>query len=284
MNKKSTGERLDFYDFSDVTIEHLHRYAIASDFVVDKIVLDIASGDGYGTNILAERALKVIGVDIDLESVKDANKKYSKSNLKFVSGSADKIPVDSDSIDIVISFETLEHHDKHHEMLIEIKRVLKHDGILIMSSPDKKYYSDLTGQVNPFHVKELYFEEFKELIDAYFSNTNYYFQNSFNLNSFIGKYDDFSTIKIYSGDEAGIQKSFLSPVYNITIASDIKNYSIEKSFYEGNAIRSRLMHLNMVRFENNLLKKWKRSNTYKVGNLIVHPFFIIKKSFKRIFS
>jgi ubiquinone/menaquinone biosynthesis C-methylase UbiE len=284
MSKKSTGERLEFYDFSDVTVEHLHRYAIASDFVAGKIVLDIASGEGYGTNILSKSALEVIGVDIDLESVVNANKKYSKSNLKFVYGSADKIPVDSNSIDVVISFETLEHHDKHHEMLLEIKRVLKHDGILIMSSPDKKYYSDLTGQINPFHVKELYFKEFKALIDAHFANTNYYFQNSFNLNSFIGKSDDFTEVKVYSGDETSLQNSFVFPVYNIAIASHINYYSIEKSFYDGNEIRKRLIEIHLLRLEESLSKKWKQSSTYKIGNLIIYPFFKVKKSFKRLFN
>jgi len=279
MNKKTTGERLEFYNFSDVTVEHLHRYAIANDFVKNKIVLDIASGEGYGSYILSKNALGVIGVDIDKETVLDAQKKYLNDNLTFKIGSADNIPVDSESIDIVVSFETIEHHDKHEEMLLEIKRILKPDGILIMSSPDKKYYSDLTGQKNPFHVKELYFDEFKNLVNSHFCFANFSFQSSFNLSSFIGKIDTFYNHKIYSGDENNVKSNSIPPVYNIVIASDKKYYNIENSFFNGNEISNRVIK----NLEVNLLRTVKKSTTFRVGSLVVYPFFIIKKTFKRIF-
>lgn len=279
MNKKTTGERLEFYNFSDVTVEHLHRYAIANDFVKNKIVLDIASGEGYGSYILSKNALEVIGVDIDKETVFDAQKKYLNDNLTFKIGSADNIPVDSDSIDIVVSFETIEHHDKHEGMLLEIKRILKPDGILIMSSPDKKYYSDLTGQKNPFHVKELYFDEFKNLVNSHFCFANFSFQSSFNLSSFIGKIDTFYNHKIYSGDENNVKSNSIPPVYNIVIASDKKYYNIENSFFNGNEISNRVIK----NLEVNLLRTVKKSTTFRVGSLVVYPFFIIKKTFKRIF-
>lgn len=279
MNKKTTGERLEFYNFSDVTVEHLHRYAIANDFVKNKIVLDIASGEGYGSYILSKNALGVIGVDIDKETVLDAQKKYLNDNLTFKIGSADNIPVDSESIDIVVSFETIEHHDKHEEMLLEIKRILKPDGILIMSSPDKKYYSDLTGQKNPFHVKELYFDEFRNLVNSHFCFANFSFQSSFNLSSFIGKIDTFYNHKIYSGDENNVKSNSIPPVYNIVIASDKKYYNIENSFFNGNEISNRVIK----NLEVNLLRTVKKSTTFRVGSLVVYPFFIIKKTFKRIF-
>ncbi len=285
---KASGERLEFYDFSNVTIEHLHRYAIAKDFVDNKIVLDIASGEGYGSNVLSKSASKVIGVDIDLESVNEANKKYIKENLKFIQGSADNIPVESNSIDVVISFETIEHHDKHEEMLLEIKRVLKKDGILIMSSPDKKYYSDMTGQVNVFHVKELYFDEFKNLIDRHFSFTNFLFQNSFNLNSFIGKSDNFCKHIIYTGDENSFNDNFIWPVYNIVIASEVKKYNVENSFFDGSQIAKRIndnvVERNVKELEVDLIKKLKKSNTFRIGSIIVYPFFIGKKNLKKFFS
>lgn len=279
MNKKTTGERLEFYDFSDVTVEHLHRYAIANDFVKNKIVLDIASGEGYGSYILSKKALKVIGVDIDKETVLDAQKKYLNDNLSFKIGSADNIPVESGSIDIVVSFETIEHHDKHEEMLLEIKRILKPDGILIMSSPDKKYYSDLTGQNNPFHIKELYFDEFKSLVEIHFDFANFFFQSSFNLSSFVGKIDTFCNHKIYSGDENNVISNFIPPVYNIVIASDKEYYNIENSFFNGSEISNRIVKKMKV----SVIKSVHKSTTFRVGSLIVHPFFLLKRAFKRKF-
>ncbi|RZL59690.1 MAG: class I SAM-dependent methyltransferase, partial [Pedobacter sp.] len=177
-NKKNwTGERLETYIHNETMVEHLHRYAFALEFVNNKIVLDIASGEGYGSNILSKNAKKVFGVDVDFPTIEAAKSKYKSSNLKFIQGSADKIPLADNLVDVVVSFETIEHHDKHLEMIQEVKRVLKPDGMLIISSPDKRYYTDEPNTKNPFHVKELYENEFKALINSYFNYTLYLKQN-----------------------------------------------------------------------------------------------------------
>ncbi|SHG30270.1 Methyltransferase domain-containing protein [Flavobacterium fluvii] len=270
MTKKSTGERLEFYDYSDVTIEHLHRYAVANDFVENKVVLDIASGEGYGSSILAKRALQVIGVDIDVESVKDANEKYNKNNLKFIVGNADNIPIESNSIDIVVSFETIEHHDKHDEMLLEIKRVLKKDGLLIMSSPDKEFYSDKIGQNNIYHIKELYFEEFKTLINNYFRQTSYYFQKSYNFNSFISNVTTYKEVEIFSGDNLNIFKNEIEPFYNIVIASDAEIFELKTSIFNGSKIKDLQMK--------QIIKRIHGTLTFKIGKFIYCPFFYLKSN------
>ncbi|MGB7416076.1 MAG: class I SAM-dependent methyltransferase, partial [Thermosynechococcaceae cyanobacterium] len=124
------GERLETHIYNEVAVEHLHRYAITMELVKGKKVLDLASGEGYGSSLMAQVASHVTGVDISQEALDHARKKYLKSNLLFLQGSADNIPVESNTIDIVVSFETIEHHDKHEEMLLEIKRILKSDGLL----------------------------------------------------------------------------------------------------------------------------------------------------------
>lgn len=275
MIKKSTGERLEFYNFSDVTVEHLHRYAIANDFIEGKVVLDIASGEGYGSNILAQKALEVFGVDIDIESVKDANKKYIKNNLKYIVGSADNIPIESNSIDVVVSFETIEHHDMHEEMFMEIKRVLKNDGILIMSSPDKFFYSDKPNFKNKFHIKELYFEEFKFLTQKHFKNTFFYFQKAYNLNSYLSDYDFFENMIVYSGNNNDIFKNKNEPIYNLVIASNAQVNKIQPSIFEGTGI-SDLLIKNVIDSNTNL---YKNSTSYKIGNFLCAPFFYLKKCF-----
>lgn len=278
MEKKSTGERLEFYDFSDVTVEHLHRYAIANDFIEGKVVLDIASGEGYGSNILAQKALKVIGVDIDIDSVKDANEKYIKNNLKYIVGSADNIPIESNSIDVVVSFETIEHHDKHDEMLLEIKRVLKKDGLLIMSSPDKKNYSDIPNFKNRFHVKELYFEEFEEIIKKNFKFSDFYVQKALNLNSIVADFSDFSKMNVYSGNHINVKQEENIHLYIIAVASENNIGRLSTSLFNGCSI-------NNFRTEQHLRinsKLIKSSSSYKLGNLIISPFFYLKKIFRHI--
>lgn len=63
--KDWTGERLETFVFNETTIEHLHRYAIAMEFCSGKTVLDIACGEGYGSNLLSAKATHVTGMDAD---------------------------------------------------------------------------------------------------------------------------------------------------------------------------------------------------------------------------
>jgi ubiquinone/menaquinone biosynthesis C-methylase UbiE len=160
-----TGERYIPSVNGAIRYEHLHRYAVAMQYVQGKSVLDIACGEGYGSYYLSQTATSVVGVDIDPESVAHAQKNYgAKSNLTYQVGNCSAIPLPDRSIDVVTSFETIEHHDQHTEMIKEIKRVLKPDGLLLISSPNKLTYSDEPGTQNPFHVKELYLDEFLDLL------------------------------------------------------------------------------------------------------------------------
>ena len=94
----------------------------------------------------------------------------------FLEGSATRIPLEDASVDVVVSFETIEHLAEHEEMLAEIRRVLRQDGVLLISSPNKAIYTDETGYQNPFHVKELYTDEFVELVGRTFPNVRRFAQ------------------------------------------------------------------------------------------------------------
>ena len=92
-----TGERyLPYIDPSvsgvEIHYEHLHRYAFASQFVKGKKVLDLASGEGYGSSILAKDALSVVGIEIDPVAVSHAKNTYEKVNLEFIEGSIPHCP------------------------------------------------------------------------------------------------------------------------------------------------------------------------------------------------
>jgi GT2 family glycosyltransferase/SAM-dependent methyltransferase/glycosyltransferase involved in cell wall biosynthesis len=163
-----TGERFVPSCTGQLLYEHLHRYAVAATLADGKRVLDIACGEGYGSNLLAATAAQVIGVDIASEVIAHARQAYRKENLIFREGSCLNIPVEDHSIDLVVSFETIEHIDEPLAFLQEIKRVLAVDGALIMSSPDKAEYTDRTGATNPFHKRELYHEEFLLLLKQHF--------------------------------------------------------------------------------------------------------------------
>lgn len=166
-----TGERfLPWEKDASIAYEHLHRYAFAATLVKGKRVLDMASGEGYGSNMLAESAAAVVGVDMDETTVRHASTKYSRPNLQFISGQITATPLpDGHSFDVIVCFEAIEHIEEHEKLLAEVKRLLKFDGLFLVSTPNKvAYHED-----NPYHVKELYLEEFQQLLSRHFKNVTY---------------------------------------------------------------------------------------------------------------
>ena len=87
-----------------------------------KVVLDIASGDGYGSAMLAGKAAKVIGVDISVEAVRHARERYKQENLQYQVGSCANIPLPDASGDMGVGFETIEHDDQREKMRRGLKR------------------------------------------------------------------------------------------------------------------------------------------------------------------
>jgi len=271
-----TGERLITSVESELKIEHLHRYGIASFFTPEKIVLDIACGEGYGVDIIAGKAKYVYGVDISNEAINHAKLKYKSSNIEFLTGSVTKIPLLDSSVDVVTSFETLEHLKDHNTMLTEIKRVLKSNGILIISTPDKKTYSDDLGIKNDFHVKELYHEEFKKLVSTHFSNYSFLHQRVLLASFIIPEKTNSGFIEFFGDYEAINQKinSIRSPLYTICIASDTSENTVFpipiSVFNDSNLLNSLLCQAE---------DRYRNSFSYRLGHVILAPFKFLYRLF-----
>lgn len=172
-----TGERFTPECVREIWYEHWHRYAFARPLAVGKRVLDAACGEGYGSALLAEVAADVVGVDVDEAAIGHARTRYgSKPRLRYERADATKLPFADASFDLVVSFETLEHLAAQEELLAGFARVLADDGLLLISSPDKRTYSELAGFRNEFHVRELYREELLELLRPHFPRIRLYGQ------------------------------------------------------------------------------------------------------------
>lgn len=267
-----TGERLETFIFNENTIEHLHRYAVAKTVVSGKVVLDIASGEGYGSNLLAQSAAKVIGVDISELDIQRAILKYNKTiNLEFLVGSATVIPVQDASVDVVVSFETIEHIIDHDQFLKEIKRVLKKGGLLIMSTPDKAEYSDKTGFHNSFHLKELYTKDFEILIDGYFTNS-ILLKQKIHSGSILYK-SNLNFDFVFSGNYLEVNHNDnLGFMYDVIFASDENLPEINSSFFEDKSVINQL-----IKESNQLILN---SFSYRLGNLLLKPFSMLKSFLK----
>jgi len=183
-----TGERFVPEVRGTIWYEHWHRYSLVQRLVDGKRVLDAACGEGYGSMLLSRCAREVIGIDIDQAAIDHASQRYAGvPGLRYVQGSCTALPIASASIDLVVSFETIEHLLEQEAMLAEFRRVLTADGVLVISSPNRPVYSagvETLGEhgspspqsVNHFHVRELDRVELEHLLSAGFPQQGWYGQ------------------------------------------------------------------------------------------------------------
>ncbi|MEA2474731.1 MAG: hypothetical protein QOE06_2646 [Thermoleophilaceae bacterium] len=150
--------------------EHYHRYLWAAPLVAGRRVLDLGSGEGYGSAILAGAGAEAVtGMDIDERAVEHARLSYSAPNLHFVRGSAlDLSELGPAAFDIVVALEILEHVADQDALLEQVERVLDPAGLLLLSTPDRLVYTEAEGRENPFHEHELTEPELRELLGGRF--------------------------------------------------------------------------------------------------------------------
>lgn len=150
--------------------EHISRYAFVSQFVKNKIILDVACGTGYGSSYLERYEPEiVIGVDISKEAVAKGKELFRKKLLELLVGDATDMALKDDTFDVVVSFETIEHLYDCEHFLSEVSRVLKNNGVLIISTPNKEAFSGCSQfYTNKFHIKEFTASEFYSLLHKYF--------------------------------------------------------------------------------------------------------------------
>ncbi|NOT87239.1 MAG: methyltransferase domain-containing protein [Lysobacter sp.] len=221
---KFTGERYVPSVIGEIRYEHLHRYVWCASVLAGKEVLDIACGEGYGAALIAAHAASVVGVDISREAINHASAQYSRSsNLRFEQGSAAAIPLADASVDAVVSFETIEHLLEHEAMLSEIKRVLRPDGFLVLSSPNKDVYAKYNGAHNEYHVKELRLDELQSLLSTGFPEVRYYAQR-FSVVSGIVPLDSVRGAAIdffveHGKDISARTPEFAEPMYFMAVAA-----------------------------------------------------------------
>jgi SAM-dependent methyltransferase len=150
--------------------EHMARYIFAADFVKDKTVLDAGCGSGYGTDFLASQGAKyALGIDISPEAIAYAQAHYQRDNLEYRVMDVTEPDLNDRSFDVIVAFELIEHLQNQERFLAEMARVLKNDGLFIISTPNREVYR-LGLEPNPFHTKEFNFEEFYQILSRYFYN------------------------------------------------------------------------------------------------------------------
>jgi ubiquinone/menaquinone biosynthesis C-methylase UbiE len=240
----------------DVYLWHISRYMFVANFLEEsKVILDVACGTGYGSYYLARRHTgEIIGIDISERAIGYAREKYHHNNLSFVKGDAVNLPFTSNSFDMLISFETIEHLQNYEKFLFERNsRLLKRNVLFIISTSNKKV-SILKRLANPFHCKEFFKEEFVTLPNVYFKLLALFGQRFFRAGA-LGK--------------RSLRANILSKTSRVL--KKLKN-TVKKSILLGKLLGS--LNIMMVGFQNGLssyysylyhtnIKKFEKKNSEK---------------------
>ncbi|HST02844.1 MAG TPA: class I SAM-dependent methyltransferase [Usitatibacter sp.] len=218
-----TGERFIPGTPGEIWIEHWHRYHFASRWVAGRRVLDVACGEGYGSALLARHAASVIGVDISQQAIDHARGAYAGvDNLEFECAPCTALPLGDATVDLAVSFETLEHIQEQEKFLDELARVLGPEGVLLLSCPNKLEYSDKRGFTNEFHVRELYRDELSALLQARLPLTTWFAQRP-SFFSVIAPEQPAGAhaqlVEVREGQPASARETLSDPLYFIVAAS-----------------------------------------------------------------
>ncbi len=148
-----------------IALEHLVRYRFAGQLSSGARVLDLACGEGYGTEILAKAgAVPCWGVDICGETILRAHRRYGNSGASFALGDARVLPFADATFDLIICLEFIEHIRHPEEILAECRRTLRADGVALISTPNRL----MTAKKSKYHVTEYSCAQFEKLLAATF--------------------------------------------------------------------------------------------------------------------
>jgi len=164
-----TGERIipdDLY-LDDVLFQrHLAAYKFIAKYIkAETKILDAGCGEGYGSDFLSTKCRKIVGVDIAIETIENARRRYRQDNLEFLVTNSTNLCFPDNIFDVVCSFQVIEHIEDYQRYLGELKRVLVPHGFIILSTPNK--ITSPPG--NPYHIKEFYPDELTRTMQEYFS-------------------------------------------------------------------------------------------------------------------
>jgi len=150
---------------------HLARYAFARPFVASGRVLDVACGSGYGLSLLGQAGARPFGVDVSMAAALEARGCNLEARVLVADGT--KLPFQDRSFDAIVSFETIEHLQNRGGFVRELSRVLRDEGLLILSTPNAIHTRPLNGKPqNPFHCYEYTPEELRAALLPCFASTH----------------------------------------------------------------------------------------------------------------
>lgn len=138
-------------------------YERMADRCADRDVLEAGCGEGYGANLIADVARRVIGLDYDETTVAHVRARYPRVEMRH--GNLAELPLPDGAVDVVVNFQVIEHLWDQGQFVRECLRVLRPGGCLLMSTPNRITFSPgRDSPINPFHTRELNAAELTDLL------------------------------------------------------------------------------------------------------------------------
>lgn len=256
-----TGERFTLDQSGEIRIEHLHRYFWASQLGHQGVWVDAACGTGYGTFMLANNRRQVRGFDIDAEAIDGAISIFQSNEalLTYEIASIYSLGLEDQSVDVMVSFETIEHVAEPRRAIREFSRCLNQNGLLAISSPNKATYSNHRPPHNSFHRFEYFLDELRQDLSDEFAHIVILGQWTLGSASVIAELRDEipwqSQALWLNGELEGISlDSSFEPRYFIALASNqpievATEPSIAVDTFDVETSRRRIVHLEKEIFD-----------------------------------
>lgn len=176
MSERVIPEKIKSKEDCLMYLRHIFVYEFAKkNLSKNDYILDLGCGEGYGTNLLSRHVMKIVGLDVDKNTVMNASNKYGSENCNFDAYNGIKIPYSDNTFDAIVSFQVIEHVQNDKSFVSEIYRVLKMNGIFILTTPNRVYRLR-PGQKpwQTYHVREYYSYELEQILKGTFSNVKVY--------------------------------------------------------------------------------------------------------------
>ncbi len=143
---------------------HEVAYRHCESFCAGQEVLEAGCGEGYGADLLASVARRVVAVDYDPTTVAHVRRRYPR--VQVVAANLVALPMPDASVDVVVNFQVIEHLWDQPQFITECLRVLRPGGRLLMSTPNRITFTPGSDvPLNPFHTRELNAAELRELLE-----------------------------------------------------------------------------------------------------------------------
>ena len=166
---------------AEVAYDRLTSYGFARRYVKGKVVADISQEVGYGSRLLAETAESVTGLASSPETVDQASAVYSASNVSYRTGVLPDLPLPDGSLDVAVAFGIVENLERPEDLVKTAKRILKDDGVLVISALDKQTNTNERNPEGPEGIdgsREMYIPEVRELLRRHFGHVRIYRQGA----------------------------------------------------------------------------------------------------------